>query len=225
MTKAITALALCSCTFVAFAGTEVSHTRFQDETARVDYSWNELAPGVLPGAEPCIIGKILTVTAARTKVKADGSTQNTPSLSVLYTTSNLCDAAAGSVTWLSESDNATLQIDSNLRYARLIASAVVLRGTRVVIGQNGILVKTDVGTITVSIDMGWVSDDPIDKYAGTIVTQRPGYQEVHHLIGLYRLASAAGVISDGASNWLPAEPQGLVQLFRLSQGETILTKE
>jgi hypothetical protein len=45
------------------------------------------------------------------------------------------------------------------------------------------------------------------------------------LTGFYRLASAAGVITDGSSNWLPAEPKGLVQLFRLNQGETILEKE
>jgi hypothetical protein len=40
------------------------------------------------------------------------------------------------------------------------------------------------------------------------------------------MATATGLIGDGAQNWFPTQFEGnLVQIFRAIDGETILTKE
>ena len=214
--KSVLAAALTVCSFAsaAFGATEVSHRRYRDEMARLEYSW-------VDGAQ--CTSKRLIVSAAKTSIKEDGVTaENRPNVSVTYSTYKFCDYANPEQTfWFGTAETSLLDIDANLRSARLIASSVSLQGTMF----KG-LEQISLGTKNVSVDVTWSSNDPIDKYAGTIVTQYPGYHEVNHLTGLYRIAMASGTIADGVTNWFPAHPEGgFVQLYRLNQGESILTKD
>ena len=212
MTKLLVAFTLFCLTSVAFAATEVSHRRYRDEVARAEYSW----------VDGCISNQ-MTVSAAKTKVKEDGITAaGTPTLSVSIASADFCDAANMEQTfWTGETTSADVQIAANLRSARVTSGSVVLRGTRF----RG-LDPVDLGTITVSVQVNWTSDDSMDKYAGTIVTRFPGYLEISHLTGHYRLATASGLISDGVKNWFPTNVEsGFVQLYRLNKGETVLVKE
>jgi hypothetical protein len=212
MKQSIAALMLCSFGSLSFAATEVSHRRYRDETARIEYSW----------IDNCT-SKQLTVMAAKTRVKEDGVTaDNGPSVSVTYSTYTFCDLNNTEQTfWFGTAADASVEIQSNLRSARVVTGSMSLQGFMF----KG-LQQTDLGTKNVSIDINWSSDDPIDKYAGTFVTQFPGYHEVNHLTGFYRLATATGTISDGVTNWFPTAPQGsFVQLYRLNQAESILMKD
>jgi hypothetical protein len=203
-------LTLFAFVWPVFAGTEVLHTRYRDETARAEYSW----------VENCTSYQ-LTVTASKTKVKDDGVTvDNGPVVSVTYATYTFCDIANTEQTfWSGTAASPALEIDSNLKTAR-VAVVLPLQGTRYKAGQS-----TALGTRTVSVDMAWTSDEKKDTYSGTIVTRYPGHTEVNHLTGHYRIAAASGTVSDGQMNLLAGAPAGWAQLFRLNQGETIITKD
>ena len=208
----IAAVVFCAVSSGAFAATEVSRTHFRDETAKAEYSW----------VEGCV-SRQLSINAAKVIVRHDAtSSGNTPALSITYAESNFCDLTSIWQTfWTGSTSMAAVQVDPNLRAARVISASVTLRGIRSSNGQ-----QTDLGTRIVAVAVDWSSDDPIDKYAGTFVTRYPGYYEINYLTGFYRLAKASGTISDGVTNWL-ANPwnAGLIQLYRLSEGETILVKE
>jgi hypothetical protein len=197
---------------LATAATEVSHSRYRNETARVEYSWIE---------NGCV-SKQLVVMAARNSVRTDGTTDVTPVSTVMYSIYDFCDLTNVSQTfWWGRSDTFALTVDSNLKDASLTSPAFLVAGER----YNG-LVRTDLGTKSLSLNISWTSKDPMYRTASTFVTQLPGYQEVSHLTGQYRLATATGVVSDGTQNWFPNAFEGnLVQIFRLNEGETIITKE
>jgi hypothetical protein len=208
--KSICLLTILAFALPAFSATEVLHTRYRDETARAEYSW----------VENCTSYQ-LTVTASKTKVKDDGVTADDgPVVSVTYATYTFCDIANTEQTfWSGTAASPALEIDSNLKNAR-VAVVLPLQGTQFKAGQS-----TALGTKVVSVDMAWTSDEKKDTYSGTIVTRYPGYTEVNHLTGHYRVAAAAGTVLDGGTNLLAAAPAGWAQLFRLNQGETIITKD
>jgi hypothetical protein len=197
---------------VASAATEVSHTRSRNETARVEYSWIE---------NGCI-SKQLLVTAAKNTVRTDGTTDVKPVATLLYSLYDYCNLSNVTQTfWWGKSESFTLIVDSSLKSASFVAPAFVASGTRFS-GPN----STDLGTKALNVDLRWTSNDPLDKTAGTWVTRLPGFMEVSTFVGHYRLATATGQVLDGTQNWFPVAYEGtLVQLFRLMDGETILTKE
>src|SRR5688572_8132862 len=128
MKVAFATLVMCSFAPIAFGATEVSHSRYRDETGRLDYSWVD---------EAQCISKRLILTAAKTSVKEDGVTsENRPSVSMTFSTSTFgkstgsdgvlrCDGSTLEQTtfWFGTAVMSSLDIDSNLRYARLIASS------------------------------------------------------------------------------------------------------
>lgn len=197
---------------LATAGTEVSHTRYRNETARAEYSWIE---------NGCV-SKQLVVTAAKNSVRQDGTLETQPVATVMYSIYDFCDAANVSQTfWWGTGNAFSLTVAFNLKSASMIAPAFPMAGERF----NG-PVRTDLGTKQFNIDIRWSSNDPLDKSAGTWVTRLPGYLEVSTFNGWYRLATATGVVSDGTQNLFPVAYEGnLVQLYRVLQGETILTRE
>jgi hypothetical protein len=202
---------LLAATF-ASAATEVSHTRYRNETVRAEYSWIE---------NGCV-SKQLQMIAAKNAVRQDGTTDIVPSTTLLYSIYDFCDINNVTQTfWWGTSSNVTLNVDSNLKSASLFASAFNVAGERY-IG----LVRTDLGVKPLQIDMRWASNDPKDKTASTFVTRFPGYLEVSHINGAYRSATATGLVADGTQNWFPVMYEGnLVQIFRVFDGETIVTKE
>lgn len=205
-------LAALLATGAARAATEVSHTRYRNETARIEYNWIE---------NGCV-SKQLMITSAKNSVRVDGTTDTRPSATVLYSLYNFCDLANVTQTfWWGKSESFTLVVDANLKSASLVAPAFVVAGD-----QYKGLVRTDLGTKALNIDIRWTSNDPLDKAAGTWVTRFPGYTEVSQFIGLYRLATATGMVGSGTENWFPVSYEGnLVQLYRLNDGETIVTKD
>jgi hypothetical protein len=197
---------------LASAATEVSHTRYRNETVRAEYSWIE---------NGCV-SKQLQMIAAKNAVRQDGTTDVVPSATVLYSVYDFCDPNNVTQTfWWGSSSDVTLDVASNLKSATLVAPAFNVAGERY-LG----LVRTDLGVKPLRIDMRWTSNDPKDKTASTFVTRFPGYLEVSHMNGSYRSATATGLVADGAQNWFPVMYEGnLVQIFRIFEGETIVTKE
>jgi hypothetical protein len=123
--------------------------------------------------------------------------------------------------WYGTAPDATVEIDSSLRAARLFAGSVHMRATKVIGGQ-----AVELTPIQMLVSITWSSTDSIDKYAGTVVTHYPGYQQVSHLSGLYRLGTATGTISGPNMNVFPTVAESsFVQLYRLTGGESILIKE
>jgi hypothetical protein len=206
---------ICSILFaatLASAATEVTHARYRNETARLEYSWIE---------NGCV-SKQLLVTAAVNKVREDGTTDVKPVAVVLYTVYDFCNPTNVTQTfWWGQSDSFALTVASSLQSASFVAPAFLVAGDRYA-GP----VRTDLGTKALNIDIRWTSNDPLDKAVGTFVTKFPGYTEVSSMNGHYRLATASGLIADGTQNWFPTMFEGnLVQLFRLNQAETIITKD
>jgi hypothetical protein len=212
MTRFISTFVLCALASAAFAGTEVSHRRYRDETARAEYSW-------LDGC----ISKQLTISAAKTKLKEDGITvEGGPSVDITYAETHQCDPTAPARIgkqefWFGEAAAASLQIDANLRWAS-VTGPVTVQVFR--LDQAAYL-----GTKLLFIDLQWSSNDPLDKSGGTLVIKYPGYTEVNRLNGHYRLASAAGTVLDGSVNLLGGASGEFVQLYRLNAAETILIRD
>lgn len=207
----LTAL-ICLAAVPASASSEVTHRRFKDEMARAEYSW----------IEGCV-SKRLEISAARTKVKEDGTPDTTSTFSVLYSTFTFCDPQQPQQTlWYGESSIVSIEIDPNLRSARAVSPSFAI--TQLLPdGQGGVI---NGPTINLIVDVRWSSNDLLDKYAGTTVTHYPGFHSVSHLTGHYRLATATGTVSEGVQNWIPVAPEGsFAQMFRLSGGETTIVKD
>ncbi len=193
----------------ALASTVVAHSKYQDETARAEYSW----------IEGCLSNR-LEISAALTKVKHDGTPEPTSMFFVIYSVQNFCN---GQLTfWYGESSTVSIAIDNTLRSARAVSPAFAI--TQLLPdGQGGVI---NGPTINLVVDIRWSSDDPLDKYKDTVVTNYPGFHSVTKLTGRYRLATATGILSDGVRNWIPVAPEGsFAQMFSLSGGETTVTKE
>jgi hypothetical protein len=197
---------------LASAGVEISHTRYRNETVRAEYSWIE---------NGCV-SKQLQMVAAKNAVRQDGTTDVTPAATILYSVYDFCDPASVIQTfWWGQSPNVTLTVAETVKSAWLYAPAFQVAGERYV----G-MVRTDLGVKPLRVDLRWTSNDPLDKTASTFVTRFPGYLEVSHMNGLYRSATATGLVLDGTQNWFPVMYEGnLVQIFRVMEGETIVTKE
>src|SRR3982750_2725282 len=131
MKKAIAALTFAFVGTLAFGQTEVSHTYYKDETARLEYSW----------VEGCT-SKQLTVSGSNTRTKQDGVTPDGGStVTVIYSAYVFCDYNNPEQTfWYGKADTASVQVASNLKSAT-IGGSIQLTGTNVKSG-----VGTTLGT-------------------------------------------------------------------------------
>jgi hypothetical protein len=152
-----------------FGSIEVQHTRFRDNSARLESSWIE---------NGCV-SKSLVVFASETALAHDGSVKSGKSVtSITYTTYNSCDLNNTVQTfWYGESDNATIEVYRSLASACLSAVAFTLKGRRFA-GLN----ETDLGTVSVAVDLRWQATDTNEVRASTFVTAYPGHHEVSRLM-------------------------------------------